>query len=84
MHRKIIFILFLLTNVSVNARFRSTTKLARERRNCILYDLPSKQFCDQKYPNRVTAKTYREIQADMAGLYITIILSILFVTIYYR
>ncbi len=79
-----IFILFLLTNVHVNARFRSTTKLARERRNCILDDLPSKQLCDKKYPNRVSAKTYRTIQTEMAGLYITIILSILFVTICYR
>ena len=75
-------LILLLTNVLVDARFGGVSKIGRERRNCILYDLPSKTFCDKKYPNRVSAKAYYTLRTEMAILYITIIIGILLVSTY--
>jgi len=72
-----IFVLLLLINNSVDARFRTTTKPSKEKRDCILYNYPSQAFCDIIYPDRISAKTYIKVQTDMAIIYLTIIISIL-------
>jgi len=67
------FLLLLLNNNPVESRFLGPSRQVVHRRNCILYNSPSKEYCDKKFPNRISAKKYREMQSDMGFSYIFII-----------
>jgi hypothetical protein len=72
-----IFVIILLINNPVDARFHITTNPNKEKRDCILYNYPSQAFCDIKYSNRISAKAYIKVQTNLAIIYLIILISIL-------
>jgi len=76
MSYKFLIVILLLINPSpVEARFLGLYSSRRrvKRRNCILYNSPTKEICDKKFPNRISAKAYRKYEEDQ-GSFITIFL----------
>ena len=67
-----------------NARLYSLSTRSTMRRDCILYDYPTKEFCNDKFPTRVTAKVYRERQEDLAFTYIMVMAIILITALIYQ
>ena len=78
--KKNLFITFLFcVSQPIQTRFTTLScgKQNKERRDCILYDYPSRAACDIKFPNRMTAEEYTQFNIDIAIGWLIMMIGIL-------
>ena len=78
-YNKFLLITIILLTSPSESRFTNLRcgKRNQERRDCILYDKPSKENCDTNFPNRMTIKEYKEFNRDIGIGWLIMMLGIL-------
>jgi len=68
-------------NLPVDGRFPIMNhKNKRAKRNCILYNEPSKEICDKKYPNRLSAEEYAQFHQDLGLCWMIMMVGMLIIS----
>ena len=82
-YKSLIIILLLVNPSPVEARSLGLYSSRRrvKRRNCILYNSPTKEICDKKFPNRISAEAYRKYEKDQGLIYLIFIIIFLIINI---